>query len=132
MTRAKLDGILFETEQSAERKQSSDNATIKETFLDNDGMENSAFGRIKDIFQYTIHDKTVQVVECRWFEQVGINEKTQLAKYTESTRVEWQEKRFQFLKYMCAENFLMVPNDGPDVPHSEPSRRMEYNFLAKP
>ena len=130
MARAKLDGVLFETETSAEGKQSSDNANIKETFQDQDGNENSAFGRIKDIFEYTLHEDKVQVLECKWFEQVGENEKNHLFVYKESNRVEWQIKRFQHLNGMCAENFLMCPNDGPDLNVNEP--RPEYNFLAKP
>lgn len=130
MKRVKLDGVIFETETSAEGKES-DNATIKEIFHDQDGAENSAYGRIKEIFEYTLPpENKIQVVECRWFEQIGMNERNHLPIYKESTRVEWQDKRFQHLQSMCAENFCMVPNAGPDQNVDE--QRPDVNFLAKP
>jgi hypothetical protein len=77
-----------------------------------------------------IHDQQVQVIECRWFERVGRNEISNLIVYRESTRVEWQTKRFQYLQSMCAENYIMAPNDGPDLDKEE--IRPPYVFLEIP
>jgi len=110
--------VLFRTLDS-QNKFRSDNACVAEDYkeLDNNQAVAMNYGIIKNMFIARLGNEPEEiVVECDWYEKVGVNPRTKLTQVRRNPY--YDACRVAFLKNMYPRNFVMWPSNIND-PHSD-------------
>ena len=112
ITKATLDGVLFRTETS-QAKFRADNACVSEEYEES-GQNSEVlvnYGIIKTMFLHKLgHEAEEVIVECDWYEKVGVNPRTKLTQVRRNHN--FDACRVQFLKNMFPHNLVMWPSNA--------------------
>ena len=108
--------MLFRTEAS-QTKFRADNACVSEEYKEsgNNLAVTVNYGIIKTMFLHKLgHEPEEVIVECDWYEKVGINPRTKLIQVRRNTF--FDACRVQFLKNLYPHNLVMWPSvaSAPD------------------
>ena len=108
--------MLFRTEAS-QTKFRADNACVSEEYKEsgNNSAVTVNYGIIKTMFLHKLgHEPEEVIVECEWYEKVGINPRTKLIQVRRNTN--FDACRVQFLKNLYPHNLVMWPSvaSAPD------------------
>ena len=106
--------MLFRTSDS-QGKFRSDNACVAEDYLELGNNQTPAinYGMIKSMFIARLGNEPEEiVVECDWYEKVGINPRTKLIQVRRNGN--YDACRVALLKNMFPRNFVMWPSNTSD------------------
>ena len=99
----------------SQRKFRADNACIAEEYKEaaNNQAVGVNYGIIKSMFIARLGNEPEEiVVECDWYEKVGVNPRTKLTQVRRN--LNYDACRVNFLKNMYPRNFVMWPSDIRD------------------
>ena len=108
--KATLDGVLFRTEAS-QMKFRADNACVSEDYKESGSNSQVLvnYGVIKTMFLHKLGNEPEEIiVECDWYEKVGINPCTQLIQVRRNHN--FDRCRVNFLKNLYPHNLVMWPS----------------------
>jgi len=108
--KATLDGVLFRTMKSEDNTRSR-NSCVSEGYKDRDhGLEQKvAYGNIKNMFEHQLGGRTEIIVECEWYEVVGVNPNTKLTQIRRNFN--FDRCRVNFLKKIYPQNMVFWPSN---------------------
>ena len=108
--KATLDGVMFRT-MKGEAKTRSRNSCVAEGYKDRDnGLEyKDAYGCIKAMFEHRLGSRTEIIVECDYYEVVGVNPRTKLTMIRRNHN--FDRCRVNFLKKLYPQNMSFWPSN---------------------
>ena len=108
--KATLDGVLFRTEASQDKFRA-DNACVSEDYKESGSNSQVLvnYGIIKSMFLHSLGNEPEEIiVECDWYEKVGINPRTQLIQVRRNHN--FDRCRVNFLKNLYPHNLVLWPS----------------------